>query len=309
GRLARWAVDVGARKGRAQSEGNRASARTRVEAVIADRLALGRMRRGIGLDEVRLAITGAAPIAAETLAFLLGLGLPVCEVWGMSELSAAATMNRPDDIRVGTVGKPMAQTEVRLADDGELLARGPGLMKGYHNDPQKTAQAVDDEGWMHTGDIGTIDRDGYVRIVDRKKELIINSAGKNMSPSNIENHLIAVCPLVGSVVAIGDAQPFVVALITLDPDTAAAYAKRLGIDPSPAALAAHPDIRAAVQAGVDKANAKLARVEQIKYFRILPNFWDPGGDELTPTMKLKRKPIAEKYASEIDQLYTNARQT
>ncbi len=309
GRLARWAVNAGARKGRAQSESGRVPARTRVQAAIADRLALGRMRRGIGLDQVRLAITGAAPIAAETLAFLLGLGLPVCEVWGMSELSAAATMNRPDDIRVGTVGKPMAEIELRLADDGELLARGPGLMKRYHNDPQKTAEAIDDDGWMHTGDVGTIDRDGYVRIVDRKKELIINSAGKNMSPSNIENHVIAVCPLVGSVVAIGDARPFVVALIALDPDAAAAYAKRLGIDPSPAALAAHPDVRAAVQAGVDAANAKLSRVEQIKYFRILPTFWEPSGDELTPTGKLKRRPIIEKYGTEIEQLYANARKT
>jgi len=309
GRLARWAVDVGARKGRAQAESGRVPARTRVQAAVADRLALRRMRRGIGLDQVRLVITGAAPIAAETLAFLLGLGLPVCEVWGMSELSAAATMNRPDDIHVGTVGKPMAETELRLADDGELLVRGPGLMKGYRNDPQKTVQAIDDDGWMHTGDVGTIDPGGYVRIVDRKKELIINSAGKNMSPSNIENHLIAVCPLIGSVVAIGDARPFIVALVALDPDTAGAYAKRLGIDASPTALAAHPDVRAAVQAGVDAANAKLARVEQIKYFRIPPTFWEPGGDELTPTMKLRRKPIVEKYAAEIEQLYVNAQKT
>jgi long-subunit acyl-CoA synthetase (AMP-forming) len=175
---------------------------------------------------------------------------------------------------------------------------------GYRNDPEKTAEAVDEDGWVHTGDIATIDPDGYVRIVDRKKELMINAAGKNMSPANIEGTIKVSCPLVGSAVAIGDDRPYVVALLTLDPDALAGYAAQRGLaDASPAALAEDPELRAAVEAGIKEANAKLARVEQIKKFAILPHVWEPGGEELTPTMKLKRKPIAAKYAAQIEELY------
>jgi long-subunit acyl-CoA synthetase (AMP-forming) len=236
---------------------------------------------------------------------MLGLGIPVLEVWGMSETSAVVTMNPPDGIRIGTVGKVVpGGTEISLADDGELLVRGPLLMKGYRNDPERTAEAIDSDGWMHTGDIATIDADGYVRIVDRKKELIINAAGKNMSPQNIEGAIKVACPLVMSAVAIGDDRPYVTALLTLDPDACAAYADRAGLaDGSPAVLAQDPKVRALLQEGIDQANEKLARVEQIKKFAVLPSAWEPGGDELTPTMKLKRKPIAEKYAAEIDALY------
>ncbi|MCV7232399.1 AMP-dependent synthetase/ligase [Mycobacterium branderi] len=307
GALARWAVAAGAQKALVQTRNERPSAWIAMQAAAAEQLVLRRLRARVGLDQVRIAVSGAAPIAAETLEFVLGLGLPVCEAWGMSELSAVATLNPPDGIRVGTVGKPVAGVQLRVADDGELLVRGPGLMKGYRNDPEKTAQAIDADGWMHTGDVGTVDADGYVRIVDRKKELIINSGGKNIAPSNIENHVRAACPLIGSVVAIGDDRPCIVALVSLDADAAARYARQLGIDASPAVLAIHPDVRAAVQAGIDSANAKLSRVEQIKYFHIAPTFWQPGGDELTPTAKLKRKPIAGKYAAEIEQLYANIR--
>jgi long-chain acyl-CoA synthetase len=229
----------------------------------------------------------------------------VLEVWGMSETSAVVTINPPDGIRIGTVGRVVpGGTEISLADDGELLVRGPLVMKGYRNDPEKTAEAIDSEGWMHTGDIATIDEDGYVRIVDRKKELIINAAGKNMSPQNIEGAIKVACPLIMSAVAIGDDRPYVTALLTLDPDACAAYATKAGLaDGSPAVLAQDETVRALIQSGVDQANEKLARVEQIKKFSLLPTPWEPGGDELTPTMKLKRKPIAEKYASEIDALY------
>ncbi|WP_407657157.1 AMP-dependent synthetase/ligase [Kibdelosporangium aridum] len=222
------------------------------------------------------------------------VGIPVCEGWAMSESSVHGTVNRPDALKPGTVGKPMPGVEVRLADDGELLLRSPAVMKGYRKDPVKTAEAIDAEGWLHTGDIGTISDDGYVSIVDRKKELIIYAAGKNMSPANIENAVKVASPLIGSVVAIGDRRPYVVALITLDPET--------GTDPH--ALAQDPEIVQAVTKAVREANATLSRVEQIKAFRILPTFWLPGGNELTPTMKLKRKPIAELYATEIDALYS-----
>ena len=174
--------------------------------------------------------------------------------------------------------------------------RGPLLMKGYRDEPEKTAETIDADGWLHTGDIATIDADGYVRIVDRKKELIINAAGKNMSPANIEVGDPGVLPLVGSAVAIGDDRPFVVALLTLDPDAAAAFAARNGID-ARTDLANDPAVKAAVEAGIAEANEHLARVEQIKKFTLLPDAWEPGGDEITPTMKLKRRPIAEKYAA------------
>jgi long-subunit acyl-CoA synthetase (AMP-forming) len=179
-------------------------------------------------------------------------------------------------------------------------------MKGYRSEPEKTAEALDPDGWLHTGDIASIDDDGYVRIVDRKKELMINAAGKNMSPANIEGTVKVSCPLVGSAVAIGDDRPYVVALLTLDPDASAAYAADRGLaDASPKAIADDPGVRAAIEAGIQEANARLARVEQIKKFTILPDVWEPGGDEVTPTMKLKRKPIAAKYATEIEALYSS----
>lgn len=304
GALARWAVDVGARRAGCVARGTAPTAVLRAQAVAAERLALRSLRRRVGLGEVRIAVSGAAPIAGETLEFVLGLGLPVCEAWGMSELSALATVNPPDGIRIGTVGKPALGVEVRVADDGELLVRSPGLMKGYRNDPVQTAEAVDSDGWMHTGDIGSFDQDGYLRIIDRKKELIINSGGKNISPSNIENHVRSASSLIGSVVAIGDERPFIVALIAVDAD---AFATLSGPDPDPAHVTGHRGVQAEIQRAIDLANTKLSRVEQIKYVHLVSSFWELGGDELTPTGKLKRKAIIAKYASEIDGLYATAK--
>jgi long-chain acyl-CoA synthetase len=178
------------------------------------------------------------------------------------------------------------------------------VMPGYRNAPDKTAEALDSDGWLHTGDIGEFDEDGYLKIVDRKKELIINAGGKNMSPANIEAKVKAAHPLIGQAIAIGDGRPYNVALITLDPDVAPAFAQQQGIDDASFEnLASNDAVRAEVERGVEAANESLARVEQIKKFKILPTDWEPGGDELTPTMKLKRKPIAEKYAGEIEELY------
>jgi long-subunit acyl-CoA synthetase (AMP-forming) len=275
----------------------------------ADTMVLAELRAMLGLRNVTAAMSGGAPIAVETLEFFMSLGLPICEGWAMSECSAAGIMDRPNAIRAGTVGFPMEGLEVRLADDGELLVRSPGVMKGYRNDPERTAEAIDSDGWLHTGDIATIDEDGYVSIVDRKKELIINSSGKNMSPSNIENIVQTECSLVGSVIAIGDARPHVVALVTLDPDVATHFAAAQGLaDADPGTLAADPTVLAAVQSGIDRANEKLSRVEQIRAFRLLPTYWQPSSDELTPTMKLKRQVIADKYAAYIDELYAKPRQ-
>ncbi|MEA2346766.1 MAG: long-chain acyl-CoA synthetase, partial [Thermoleophilaceae bacterium] len=263
------------------------------------------IRVKLGLDEVQWLVSGAAPIPEEVLLFFADLGLPICELWGMSELSCCATINPPEDIRVGTVGKALPGIELKLLEDGELLVRGPIVMKGYRNDPEKTAEAVTADGWMQTGDIAEIDEDGYVKIVDRKKELIINAAGKNMSPANIEQRIKASSPLIGQACAIGDRRPYNVALIVLDPDACAQYASEHGLDDASAeALSQNDGVQQEVARGVDDANGKLSRVEQIKRFKIVPLDWEPGGDELTPTMKLKRKPIVEKYGDEIEALYT-----
>ncbi|HLM49591.1 MAG TPA: long-chain fatty acid--CoA ligase, partial [Solirubrobacteraceae bacterium] len=218
----------------------------------------------------------------------------------------AGAVNPPARVKIGTVGPPTPGVEIRLADDGEVLVRSDVVMAGYRNQPEKTAETIDAEGWLHTGDIGELDDDGYLKIVDRKKELIINAAGKNMSPANIEANLKSASPLIGQAAAIGDRRPYNVALIVLDGDFAPAWAAQQGIsDTSLEALAADDAVRAEVQKGVDHANARLARVEQIKKFHIVPGDWLPGGDELTPTMKLKRKPIDHKYAEEIDRLYAS----
>ena len=219
-RIASWAFEVGRRRARLRSDGKPVPRSLEIQDAIAERLVFSKVRARLGLDRVRFAATGAAAIDPDALEFVLALGLPCCELWGMSELSCAATVNPPDAVRIGTVGTALPNAELRLADDGELLVRGPLVMKGYRNDPEKTAETIDDEGWLHTGDIATIDDDGYVRIVDRKKELMINAAGKNMSPSNIEGTVKVGSPLIGSVVAVGDDRPYVVALITLDPDAA-----------------------------------------------------------------------------------------
>ncbi|MDT4920838.1 MAG: long-chain acyl-CoA synthetase [Pseudonocardiales bacterium] len=305
-KLALWAIGTGRKRARLLSDGKPVPAPLAAQHRLAEKLVLSKIRHRLGLDRVKFAATGAAAIDPEALEFVLGLGLPVCELWGMSELSCCATVNPPDAIRIGTVGTALANVELRLADDGELLVRGPLLMKGYRNEPEKTAEAIDPDGWLHTGDIATIDTDGYVRIVDRKKELMINASGKNMSPANIEGTVKVNVPIAGSVIAIGDDRPYVVALMTLDPDALVAFAQANGLpDASPAVLADDPAVRAAVEAGVKEANTRLARVEQIKKFKILPDVWEPGGDEVTPTMKLKRKPIAAKYADRIEELYSS----
>jgi long-subunit acyl-CoA synthetase (AMP-forming) len=253
------------------------------------------VRARIGLDQCELLITSAAPASMEVMQYFQALGLMLNEGWGMSELSCFATMNPPDDIRMGTVGKALPGVELKLDEDGELLVRAPLVMKGYRHDPDRTAEALDADGWLHSGDIAEIDGDGYVRIVDRKKEIIINSAGKNMSPANIELKLRAASPLIAHAVCVGDRRPYNVALIVLD--------RELVARASGGALPSRETLQGQVAVAIEAANASLSRVEQIKRFAILDAEWPPGGDELTPTMKLKRKPIHAKYAAEIERLY------
>ncbi|HXD53582.1 MAG TPA: AMP-dependent synthetase/ligase [Solirubrobacteraceae bacterium] len=270
----------------------------------ADRMVLAPLRARLGLDEAEWLAIGAAPAAPEMLEFFCAIGLPLCEVWGMSELSCVCTTNRVERMRIGTVGLPIEGAELRLAEDGELLVRGPLVTRGYRGEPEKTAEAIDPEGWLHTGDIGKIDADGFVSIVDRKKELIINSAGKNMSPANIESHLKSAHPAIGQAVCIGDRRPYNVALLVLEPEALAAWAARHDLaDVGADRLARDERLLEEIGAAVRTANENLARVEQIKRWLVLGEEWLPGGEELTPTMKLRRTPIARKYAAEIERLY------
>ena len=261
----------------------------------------------LGLDQLEACNVGAAPTPPEVIKFFHAIGVPLAELWGMSETTGAGTTNPPQKIRIGTVGPPAPGIEIKLADeDNEILIKGPIVMAGYRNNPEKTKETMTDDGWLMTGDIGEFDEEGYLKIVDRKKELIINAAGKNMSPANIESHLKSAGPLIGQAIAIGDSRPYNVALVTLDPDNLPGFIKEAGIEGDASdleSLAGDEKVLEAVQGEVDKANEQMARVEQIKKFRILPAEWEPGGDELTPTMKLKRKPIAEKYKDEIEGLY------
>ena len=301
------AIELGLRKVRLEQRREPVPEELAADCERADQAVFSKIRARLGLDRCEWYMIGAAPCPLELLEFFAAIGMPICEVWGMSEVTSIATLVPPDDLRLGTVGPPIPGVEVRLADDGELLVRGATVMAGYRNQPQKTAETIDGEGWLHTGDIATIDAHGFVKIIDRKKELIINAAGKNMSPANIEQQLKMGSQLIGQAVAIGDRRPYNVALIVLDPDASAAFARQRGLaDTDPAVMAAEPAVLEEVTQGIERANAHLSRVEQIKRFKVLPCDWPPAGDELTPTMKLKRRPIAEKYAEQIEALYSSS---
>ena len=304
GEQARAGLDAALKKVRLEQAGEEVPPELAAGAAMADEAMFSQLRTSLGLDEAKSVNVGAAPTPLEVLEFFHAIGIEIGELWGMSETCGVVTINPPEKVKLGTVGPPAPGWEVQLAEDGEVLVRGDANMVGYRNQPEKTAETIDSEGWLHTGDIGELDEDGYLKIVDRKKELIINAAGKNMSPANIEAKLKAASPLIGQAVAIGDARPYNTALIVLDPDFAPTWAEKNGIeDRSAEALATNQSVLDAIQAGVDEANERMARVEQIKKFKVLPTEWMPGGDELTPTMKLKRKPIDQKYQAEIAELY------
>ncbi|HTU75988.1 MAG TPA: AMP-binding protein [Trebonia sp.] len=256
-----------------------------------------------GLDDCKLATSGSAPLDPEIIAFFRALGLPLSEGWGMSELSNAATISPPEAARVGTVGTLLPGMEARIAADGEILIRGPLVMKGYYKDAERTAESVDHEGWMHTGDIGSLDEAGYLRITDRKKELIITSGGKNISPALVEYELQR-HPLIGQACAIGDRRNYLTALLVLDAEALRGWAEREGIVLDGMAEAAtDPRVLAEVERGVAEANSHLARVEQVRRWKLLPAEWTSATGELTPTQKKRRRIITARYAAEIDTLY------
>lgn len=269
----------------------------------ADTAVLGLLRALLGLDRCEWAASAAAPMPEEVARFFAGLGMRIYDVYGMTETSSAVSACGPDSFRLGTVGRALAGLEVKLADDGEILARGPVTTPGYLNNPEATAALFDADGWVHTGDIGEIDADGFIKVVDRKKEMIITSSGKNIAPSNIENFLKE-SPLVGHALAYGEGRPYVVAVLTLDPEIAPLVAAKAGIeDTSLTSLATNPTILAMVEQAVQSANERLSRPEQVKKWTLLPVEWTAESAELTPTLKLKRRVVHENYAPQIDGLY------
>jgi long-chain acyl-CoA synthetase len=300
------AMEVGRRYVESCQFGHTTSDELAAEFAAADAGVLGLIRSLLGLGEATTVVSAAAPLPPEVGAFFAGLGMKILDVYGMTETTGAFTTNTLAAFKLGTVGRPVPGMEVMIADDGEILSRGPLNTPGYLNLPEQTAALVDEDGWLHTGDIGTMDDDGFVSVIDRKKELIITSGGENISPAAVENVLVA-NPLIGQALAFGDRRKFVVALLTLDGEVAPAWAKARGIEStSLAELAENEQVLAAVTEAVAEANEQLARVQQVKRWRLLPVEWTAESEELTPTFKLKRRVIHRKYADVIDALYAEA---
>ncbi|MGZ8761917.1 MAG: AMP-dependent synthetase/ligase, partial [Acidimicrobiia bacterium] len=296
------ALEVGARAAACVAAGSELPPELAGPYEVVEREALGPVRTLLGLDQLLTAISGAAPISPGVFGFFRALGVPLSEIYGLSETSGPMTWE-PFRVRPGTVGRAIPGEEVRLADDGEVLCRGGNIFRGYLDDPERTAEALDPDGWFHTGDIGEFDEARYLRIVDRKKELIITAGGKNISPANLEAALKA-HPLVGQACAIGDGRPYISALVVLDPEVAPAWAAGRGLDGLTLLdLAAHPEVVAEVDRAVAEANEQFSKVEKIKRFVVLGNEWLPDSEELTPTMKLKRRGVHTKYEIEIASLY------
>jgi long-chain acyl-CoA synthetase len=299
------AMDVGRRYIESRQFGHSTPAALAEEFARADQAVLGPIRSLLGLDEASVVSSAAAPLPPDVGSFFAGLGMAILDIYGMTETTGAVTSNTPDGFKLGTVGRVFPGMEARIAEDGEICVRGPLTTPGYLNLPEQTAALIDAEGWLHTGDIGSIDEDGFLSVVDRKKELIITSGGENISPAAIESLLVA-HPLIGQALAFGDLRPYVVALLTLDGEVAPAWAKARGIEAgSVAELTAHPAVLAAVGEAVSAANERLARVQQVKRWRLLPVEWTADTEELTPTLKLKRRIVHAKYADDIDVLYAD----
>jgi long-chain acyl-CoA synthetase len=269
----------------------------------ADEQVLGPIRSLLGLGQADVVSSAAAPLPPEVGNFFAGLGMRILDIYGMTETTGAFTSNTVTEFRLGTVGRAFAGAEIMIAEDGEILTRSPLNTPGYLNRPELTAELIDADGWLHTGDIGRLDDDGFLSVVDRKKELIITAGGENVPPAAIENLLVA-HPLIGQALAYGDRRPYVVALLTLDAEVAPAWAKARGIEASSlAALAQNPVLLAEIEQAITAANQQLARVQQVKRWRLLPVEWTAESEELTPTLKLKRRVVHAKYSDDIDTLY------
>jgi long-chain acyl-CoA synthetase len=297
-----WSLGVGRRMREAERGGRKPGFLLRKQYEFADRQVLTKIRALFG-GNLRLAVSGAAPISPEILRFFDAAGVLVLEGWGMTETSTAATVSTPDDFKVGTIGKPFPGCEVKIAEDGEILVKGPNVFQGYYKNEEATRETIVD-GWLHTGDIGEIDSDGFIKITGRKKDIIITAGGKNITPANLENEMKQ-HPLVSQCVVVGDRKPYLVALVTLDPEEAAAYANENGLSADPEKLAESPEIRREIEAHRERMNERLARVEQVKKLKILPHDLSQESGELTPTLKVKRAVVAAKHEREIEALYAS----
>jgi len=303
-RAALWrAIDVGLRSVRLEKEGHRVPLLLRLKRSMFEKIVYSKIRERIGLERTRYAISSAAPISEEVVEFFFAVGLPLLEIYGMTEASAPITWNRPDRPQIGTVGTALPGVEIRMSEEGEILVRGGNVAACYYRDPEKTTETFDPHGWLHTGDVGTTDQAGYLRLIDRKKELIITAGGENISPATLETRL-KVYPLIDQACVIGDRRPYLAALVTLDPDGARAWAEHHDIPfVTLTKFAGEPRVIAAVQAAIDAVNGHVSHVERIRRFKILPVAWTAGREELTPTLKPKRRVIVERYAAEIEQFY------
>jgi long-chain acyl-CoA synthetase len=297
-----WAIRVGQKMRETERAGRKPGFLLRKQYEFADKKVLSKIR-GLFGGQLRLAVSGAAPINPDILRFFDAAGVLVLEGWGMTETSTAATISSPDDFKIGTIGKPFPGCEVRIADDGEILVKGPNVFQGYYKNDEATKETIVD-GWLHTGDLGEIDSEGFIKITGRKKDIIITAGGKNITPANLENE-IKQHSLVSQCVVVGDRRPYLVALVTLDPEEAAAYAKEHDLPEDLEQLAANAEIRQLIEDHVDKVNEKFARVEQIKKIAILPRDLSQESGELTPTLKVKRAVVASKHEQEIEQLYAS----
>jgi long-chain acyl-CoA synthetase len=295
-----WAVGVGKKVRDRERAGKPVGWLLRKQYEFADKQVLSKIRALFG-GNLKLAVTGAAPINPEILRFFDAAGVLVVEGWGMTETSTAATISRPEAFKFGTVGVPFNSCEIRIADDGEILVKGPNVFQGYYKNEEATKETIVD-GWLHTGDIGEFDEDGYLKITGRKKDIIITAGGKNITPANLEAE-IKQSPYVSQAVVIGDRRPFLSALVTLDMEEVAKLATEKGWPADPAEVAKNPEMREIIQEHIDEMNEKFARVEQVKKFEILPADLSQEGGELTPTLKVKRNVVADKYESDIEALY------
>jgi long-chain acyl-CoA synthetase len=297
-----WAVRVGKKVRERERAGKRIGWLLRREHDFADKQVLSKIRNLFG-GRVHLAVSGAAPINPEILRFFDAAGVTVVEGWGMTETSTAATIATPEDFKIGTIGKPFPDCEIRIADDGEILVKGPNVFQGYYKNEEATREAIVD-GWLHTGDLGEMDSEGYLKITGRKKDIIITAGGKNITPANLEAE-IKQSQWVSQCVVVGDRRPYLVALVTLDPEEVAKLAEEKGWPADPAQIAEQPEMRELIQQHIDSINENFARVEQIKKFAILPEDLSQEGGELTPTMKVKRAAVTEKHADAIEKLYAD----
>jgi len=296
----KWAIRTGKKVRALEEQGRRPGMLLARQHKLADKLVLSKLRDVFG-GRLRMALTGAAPIDPEILRFFHAAEIPVYEAWGMTETSTGGTANLPGASKVGTVGRALPGVELKVSDEGELLLKGPNVFQGYYKNEEATRETLVD-GWLHTGDLASIDDEGYVTITGRKKEIIITAGGKNITPVNIES-AVKRHGLVSQCVVIGDRRPYLVALITLDQEALTRFAAEQGTLDEPEAMINSPIVRAELEKHIDEVNSHLARVEQIKRFHILPTDLSQEGGELTPTLKIKRPVIVNKYAAEIEELY------